>query len=61
MLRRLPAPTVAEVLAWMRAIPTPSWAASVRDVEYAVAKIKEEARRARRRRGATQQAPADRL
>ena len=49
MPSRSPEPTLAEVLAWMRAIPSPSWRASVRDVEYAISEIKEEARREDRR------------
>jgi len=43
-------PSVAELLAWMREIPTPSWANVVRSVEYAVAELKDEALQARRRR-----------
>ncbi len=42
-------PSIADLLAWMKAIPTPSWSATVRDVDYAVAEIKDEARRKRRR------------
>jgi hypothetical protein len=42
-------PTVAEILAWMREIRSPSWAATVRSVEYAISELKEEARRERRR------------
>jgi len=53
MSTRSPEPTVAEVLAWMRERPPFSWADTIRDIEYAVSEIKDEARRTRRRtRGA---------
>lgn len=42
-------PTVADVLAWMRERPPFSWADTIRDIEYAVSEIKDEARRTRRR------------
>ena len=47
-------PTVAELLAWMREIPSPSWKETVRSVEYAISELKEDARRARRRAKASQ-------
>lgn len=49
MSTRSPEPTVAEVLAWMRERPPFSWADTIRDIEYAVSEIKDEARRTRRR------------
>lgn len=49
MPARLPEPTVAEVLAWMRRMPSFSWSDTIRDIEYAVSEIKDETRRTRRR------------
>lgn len=58
MSTRPPEPTVAEVLAWMRERPPFSWADTIRDIEYAVSEIKDEARRTRRRARATARRPS---
>jgi hypothetical protein len=45
-------PTVEQLLDWMREIGTPSWQKTVRDIEYALGEMQEEAelKRSRRRR-----------
>lgn len=44
MPARLPEPTVAEVLTWMRQMPSFSLSDSIRDIEYAVSEITDEMR-----------------
>jgi len=46
-------PTVEQLLAWMREIDTPSWQKTVRDVEYALGEMQEEAELKKRRRRRT--------
>lgn len=58
MPARTPEPTVAEVLAWMREMPSLSWANTIRDIEYVVSEMKDDARRSRRRARAKARAPS---
>ncbi|NQE63577.1 hypothetical protein [Caulobacter sp. RHG1] len=49
MPARFHEPTATEVLGWIRERPPFSWADTIRDIQYAVSEIKDEARRTRRR------------